>query len=99
MGCTFPTKKAQPPHHPPPTHPRRTPSTPTPRPRAAFAGKFFLVQFPQVAQLLLPLDPLIRLYYSFPLAGLILFFAVYLVGAVVCVGRWRKERGTPPLLG
>ncbi|KAL4419302.1 hypothetical protein ABPG77_001634 [Micractinium sp. CCAP 211/92] len=41
-------------------------------------GKFFLVQFPQVAQLLLPLDPLIRLYYSFPLAGLILFFAVYL---------------------
>ncbi|KAL4440549.1 hypothetical protein ABPG75_003550 [Micractinium tetrahymenae] len=41
-------------------------------------GKFFLVQFPQFAQLLLPLDPLIRLYYSFPLAGLVLFFAVYL---------------------
>lgn len=41
-------------------------------------GKFFLVQFPQVAQLLVPLDPIIRLYYTFPFAGLIVFFALYL---------------------
>lgn len=69
-------------------------SLPTPlspcTPRSALAGKFFLVQFPQVAQLLLPLDPLIRLYYSFPLAGLILFFAVYLVGAARAA--WRAQQ-------
>ncbi|PRW39238.1 TIC 20- chloroplastic [Chlorella sorokiniana] len=41
-------------------------------------GKFFLVQFPQFSTLLLPLEPLIRLYFSVPFAGLVVFFAVYL---------------------
>ncbi|GAB4819498.1 hypothetical protein N2152v2_006544 [Parachlorella kessleri] len=41
-------------------------------------GRFFLVQFPAVADVLAPLNPLIRLYYGFPFAGLIVFFAVYL---------------------
>ncbi|EFN53875.1 hypothetical protein CHLNCDRAFT_136015 [Chlorella variabilis] len=34
--------------------------------------------FPSFGTILLPLDPIIRLYYSFPLASLIVFFGVYL---------------------
>ncbi|KAL4856315.1 hypothetical protein ACK3TF_003128 [Chlorella vulgaris] len=41
-------------------------------------GKFFLVQYPAFGAVLLPLDPIIRLYYSFPLASLIVFFGIYL---------------------
>lgn len=49
-------------------------------------GKFFLPQFPAFATLLLPLDPIIRLYFSFPFAGLILFFGVYLVSPLGPLG-------------
>jgi hypothetical protein len=41
-------------------------------------GKFFFLQFPAFARILGPLDPLIRLYFSFPFASLGIFFAVYL---------------------
>ena len=74
-----------PPTHPPTLLPPHPPAPPPP------AGKFFLVQFPQAAQLLLPLDPIIRLYFSFPLAGLIVFFAIYLVSTSLLVLRTQAD--------
>eukprot|EP00891_Asterochloris_glomerata_P006176 jgi/Astpho2/6176/Aster-03590 len=41
-------------------------------------GKFFMLQFPIMAKILAPLDPVIRLYFGFPFASLIIFFAAYL---------------------
>jgi uncharacterized membrane protein len=41
-------------------------------------GKFLFLQFPTLAYVLAPFDPLIRVYFSVPFAGLIAFFAVYL---------------------
>lgn len=41
-------------------------------------GKFLFLQFPTFAYVLAPFDPLIRVYFSVPFAGLIAFFAVYL---------------------
>lgn len=32
-------------------------------------GKFLFIQFPVLANILLPFDPLIRLYFSVPFAG------------------------------
>ncbi|KAK9823459.1 hypothetical protein WJX72_002907 [[Myrmecia] bisecta] len=40
-------------------------------------GKFFFMNYPAFAQILAPLGPAIRLYFSFPFASLIVFFAVY----------------------
>eukprot|EP00884_Botryococcus_braunii_P010142 jgi/Botrbrau1/19129/Bobra.0077s0041.1 len=40
-------------------------------------GKFIFQQYPGFARLLAPLDPLVRLYYTIPFAGLICFFAIY----------------------
>ena len=41
-------------------------------------GKFLFTQFPAFGAILLPFEPLIRLYFSVPFAGLVAFFAVYL---------------------
>ncbi|CAL5224866.1 g7624 [Coccomyxa viridis] len=40
-------------------------------------GRFLFAQFPALANLLSPLNPLISLYFSFPFASLIVFFAIY----------------------
>ncbi|KAK9832642.1 hypothetical protein WJX81_006487 [Elliptochloris bilobata] len=40
-------------------------------------GKFLFLQFPIFGRVLTPLDPLIRLYFSFPFASLVVFFAIY----------------------
>jgi hypothetical protein len=37
------------------------------------------VQFPQFGALLLPLEPLIRLYFTVPFASIVVFFGIYLV--------------------
>lgn len=39
-------------------------------------GKFLLAQFPFLQVLFVPLLPLLSLYYSFPFAGLIIFFVL-----------------------
>lgn len=41
-------------------------------------GKFFFLEYPSFAKVLLPLEPLMRIYFSIPFIGLIAFFAVYL---------------------
>lgn len=41
-------------------------------------GKFVFMQYPVFANVLAPFEPLIRLYFSVPFAGLVAFFAVYL---------------------
>lgn len=41
-------------------------------------GKFVFMQFPAFANLLLPLQPLLNLYFSVPFASIAIFFAVYL---------------------
>ncbi|CAK0787784.1 hypothetical protein CVIRNUC_011006 [Coccomyxa viridis] len=40
-------------------------------------GRFLFAQFPALASVLSPLNPLISLYFSFPFASLIIFFAIY----------------------
>ena len=40
-------------------------------------GTFIFRQFPWVLQLLSPLLPLLKLYVSFPLGSLIVFFGLY----------------------
>lgn len=40
-------------------------------------GQFLFNQFPQLALVFLPLFPLLQLYASIPLAGLIIFFALF----------------------
>ncbi len=40
-------------------------------------GQFLFAQFPQLALIFLPLFPLLQLYASIPLAGLIIFFALF----------------------
>lgn len=42
-------------------------------------GQFLFEQIPQLAILYLPLQPLIAVYYGFPLAGLIIFFLLFLL--------------------
>ncbi|KAI8112112.1 hypothetical protein M9434_003436 [Picochlorum sp. BPE23] len=42
-------------------------------------GKFLFVQFPVLANVIAPLNPLIQLYFSVPFASLAAFFAVYLL--------------------
>jgi hypothetical protein len=67
--------------HPDLPHPHASALSPAPAPALGLpppAGKFFLLQFPQVGALFVPLEPLLRVYFSFPLAGLIVFFAVYI---------------------
>jgi len=41
-------------------------------------GKFLFMQFPVFSTVLAPFDPLIRVYFSVPFAGLVAFFAIYL---------------------
>ncbi|NEO13056.1 MAG: hypothetical protein F6J98_11490 [Moorea sp. SIO4G2] len=41
-------------------------------------GQFLLTQFPILGIIYLPLQPLILIYRSFPLAGLIIFFVLFL---------------------
>ncbi|NEP51845.1 MAG: hypothetical protein F6K65_24855 [Moorea sp. SIO3C2] len=41
-------------------------------------GRFLLTQFPILGIIYLPLQPLIFIYRSFPLAGLIIFFVLFL---------------------
>ena len=41
-------------------------------------GRFMLTQFPILDIICLPLQPLISIYRSFPLAGLIIFFVLFL---------------------
>ncbi|KAK9864431.1 hypothetical protein WJX84_007833 [Apatococcus fuscideae] len=40
-------------------------------------GKFVFMQYPIFMKILGPLDPLVRLYFGFPFASLIVFFAIY----------------------
>ncbi|KAK9819548.1 hypothetical protein WJX74_009907 [Apatococcus lobatus] len=40
-------------------------------------GKFVFMQYPIFMRFLAPLDPLVRLYFGFPFASLIVFFAIY----------------------
>ena len=40
-------------------------------------GQFLFAQFPQLALIFLPVFPLLQLYASIPLAGLIIFFALF----------------------
>lgn len=40
-------------------------------------GRFFFLEYPAFAKLLLPLEPLMRVYFSIPFIGLIAFFGVY----------------------
>ena len=42
-----------------------------------FEGKFFFQQFPISLLIVEPLAPLIKLYFSVPLASLIAFFSLY----------------------
>lgn len=42
-------------------------------------GQFLLAQFPALSLLFLPLLPLVRIYYSVRYAGLIIFFALWLL--------------------
>lgn len=42
-------------------------------------GQFFLTQFPALQVLFLPLIPLLRIYYGVRYAGLIIFFALWLL--------------------
>lgn len=42
-------------------------------------GQFFLTQFPSLQLLFLPLLPLLRIYYGIRYAGLIIFFALWLL--------------------
>eukprot|EP00887_Chlorella_sp_A99_P002307 scaffold10.g2307.t1 len=51
-------------------------------------GKFALMQFPQLGAVFVPLEPLARLYFSVPFAGLVSFFIVYL--GVVNNTRWSR---------
>lgn len=41
-------------------------------------GKFLFVQYPIFSTILSPFEPLMKVYFSFPFASLIAFFAVYL---------------------
>ena len=77
------------PHSPPACAPTCLPPFPLPAPTSLLLTPTFHLpppplspQFPSFGTILLPLDPIIRLYYSFPLASLIVFFGVYLVGGV-----------------
>jgi hypothetical protein len=56
------------------------------------------VQYPAFGAVLLPLDPIIRLYYSFPLASLIVFFGIYLVGRTYVITGCRLADVKFPLL-
>ena len=40
-------------------------------------GRFFFKEFPQTYALLVPLQPLIKVYYTLPFASLVVFFALY----------------------
>lgn len=42
-------------------------------------GKFLFIQFPILANVIAPLNPLIQLYFSVPFASLAAFFAVYIL--------------------
>ena len=65
-----------------PTVPQRVHQPASPPPHFHLPPPSLSPQFPSFGTILLPLDPIIRLYYSFPLASLIVFFGVYLVGGV-----------------
>ena len=41
-------------------------------------GTFLLKQFPFLAFIFLPIQPLISIYYGFPFAGIIIFFVLFL---------------------
>lgn len=42
-------------------------------------GAFLLIQFPPLKVLFLPLEPLVAIYFGVPFAGLIIFFALFLL--------------------
>lgn len=45
---------------------------------AGHTGRYVFMQFPAFTAILLPFDPLIKLYFGIPFGGLVIFFAVYL---------------------